>query len=87
MIRYWIEFNFENYMPMPSGAKMGCGVTAFSYEDALHIINTKLFNNKPIAPIKHLIENVDISTLDAAHILPNMGLPNIRGIWFPLGYD
>ncbi|MDR6781624.1 hypothetical protein ABIE26_001888 [Pedobacter africanus] len=87
MIRYWIKFNFENYAPIPSGTIIGCGVTALDYEDALNIINDKLFKNNSMAPIENLIENVDISTLDAGHILPNMGLPNVRGIWFPLGYN
>lgn len=87
MIRYWIKFNFENYASVPSGTRMGCGVTGLNYEDALNIISDKLFRNKLVAPIEHLVENIDISTLDADHILPNMGLQNIRGIWFPLGYN
>jgi hypothetical protein len=87
MIRYWFEFDFESYVPVPFGTKMGCGVTAFSYEDALSIINDKIFNKNPIAPIKRIVENIDVSTLDAGHILPNIGLSNVRGIWFPLGYS
>ncbi|MGE6218446.1 hypothetical protein ACQKCH_01370 [Nubsella zeaxanthinifaciens] len=87
MIRYWFEFDFENYLPVPSGTRTGCGVTAYSYEDALNIINEKIFNKIPTAPIKQVVENVDISILDKGHVLPNMGLPNVRGIWFPLGYN
>lgn len=87
MIRYWIKFNFENYASIPSGTRMGCGVTALNYEDALKLINDKLFGNKPMAPIEQLIEDIDISTLDANHILPNIGLPTRRGIWFPVGYE
>jgi len=37
--------------------------------------------------IKKVIENVDVSTLDAGHVLPNMSPPNIRGVWFPLRYN
>ena len=33
-----------------------------------------------------LIEDVDVSTLDAGHVLPNMSPPVRRGVWFPLGY-
>lgn len=66
---------------------MGCGVTALNYEDALNIVKNKVFNDKPIAPIKLTVENIDISTLDAGHVLLNMGMPSVRGIWFPLGYN
>nr|WP_199078518.1 hypothetical protein [Pedobacter sp. ASV19] len=87
MIRYWIKFSFENYASIPYGTRIGCGVTAINYQDAISIVEEKLFRNNPMAPIEHLVENIDISTLDVNHVLPNMGLPNIRGIWFPLGYD
>lgn len=87
MIRYWLEFNFENYALIPFGTRMGCGVTALNYEDALNIVKNKVFNDKPIAPIKLTVENIDISTLDAGHVLLNMGMPSVRGIWFPLGYN
>ncbi len=87
MIRYWFEFDFDNYSPIPFGAKIGCGITALSYEDALGILRNSVFNKNPIAPIKKKIEDIDISTLDAGHVLPNIGSPNIRGVWFPLGYN
>ena len=87
MIRYWFEFDFEEYTSVPPGTRIGCGVTSFDYEDALNILRQKVFNNNVLAPIIHLVENVNVSTLDASHVLPNIGLPNLRGVWFPLGYD
>lgn len=87
MIRYWIEFQFDNYALIPAGTRMGCGVTALNYEDALQLVSEKLFRDGPMASIKCLVEDIDVSTLDAGHILSNMGLPNVRGIWFPLGYN
>lgn len=34
-----------------------------------------------------MIEDVDVSTLDPEHVLPNTGVPAARGIWFPLGHS
>ncbi|WP_293312933.1 hypothetical protein [Pedobacter sp. UBA5917] len=85
MIRYWFEF--KNYPKVPPGTRMGCGVTAFDYEDALAMLKEKVFNGGNLAHIICTKENIDISTLDANHVLPNIGLANKRGIWFPPGYD
>jgi hypothetical protein len=32
-----------------------------------------------------VVEDVDVSTLDANHVLPNMEAPNWRGVWYPMG--
>ena len=87
MTRYWFEFNLAYYPSLPPGIRMGCGVTAFNYEDALNIIQDKIFNHHTMAPIVNVITGIDLSTLDKDHILSNAGLPNVRGIWFPLGYS
>lgn len=68
------------------GTGLGCGVTAFSYEDALDLLQDKVFTEKPIPPVSSVIEDVDVSTLDADHVRPNMGNPLKCGIWFPLAY-
>ena len=83
MKRYWFEFCEGN---LPFGVRIGCGVTAYNYDDALFLLSKKVFNNAAPPEIKNMIENVDISTLDDGHVLPNMSSPNLRGIWFPLGY-
>ena len=87
LIRYWFEFEiseeevrrYGNY----SGLKRGCGVTAYSYEDALAVLAEKLFRGDPIPQVHKVTENVDVSTLDPGHILPNIGVPIWRGVWFP----
>jgi len=33
-------------------------------------------------PVRKVVENVDVSTLDD-HVRPNMHPPNWRGMWFP----
>jgi hypothetical protein len=61
--------------------------SAHNYEDAIFIIQRNVFEGNSIPPIKKLIENVDVATLDAGHILPNMFSPSWRGIWFPQGFE
>ncbi|MBA3694977.1 MAG: hypothetical protein H0W77_16360 [Acidobacteria bacterium] len=73
LTRYWfitnIQYNF--------------GLTAYSIEDARKLIDeaNKTFRFK--FEIIEIIENIDISTLDENHILPNIGAPNFRGVWYP----
>lgn len=83
--RYWIEFE-GNASELPAGFAYGCGVTAFSYDDAIKILVDRVFKDGALPKVKSWIENVDVSTLDAGHVLPNMMPPNYRGIWFPVNY-
>jgi hypothetical protein len=71
LTRFW--FDLED--------KRGIGVTAYSREDAEYLINNEegWVGRKVVS----VIENVDIRTLDQEHIIPNMGAPNFRGIWYP----
>lgn len=87
LIRYWFEFEYEHYSELPMGLALGCGITALTYEDAIALLKEKIFLDKPITAFKKLIENVDVSTLEANHVLPNLGAPTTaRGIWYPAGY-
>lgn len=87
LIKFWFEFeisdaelrNHRHY----GGLTLGCGVTAYNYDDALIVLQQGLFRDEPIPTIKRVVENVDVSTLDANHVLPNIGVPIWRGIWYP----
>jgi hypothetical protein len=62
---------------------LGFGVTAYSIEDALSLLAEI---GRPLKLDKHVvevIEEVDIRELDQGHVIPNMGPPNFRGVWFP----
>ncbi len=85
--RYWIKFDLRLEDPHPLGTLPGCGVTAYNYEDALQLIQARVFKNADLPPVSQVIEDVDISTLDPNHVLPNMAVPVRRGVWFPMGYD
>lgn len=84
--KYWFKFEIPTNSDYPLGLLAGCGVTAYSYDDALKLIETHIFKDRPTPPIQDFVENVDVSTLDKNHIIPNMEPPLSRGIWFPRGY-
>jgi hypothetical protein len=86
MRRYWFEFVYEGYEDIPFGLRMGCGVTASTQDEALGLIKERVFEGRELPPILRVVSDVDISTLDEGHVRPNMGIPVVRGIWFPLGY-
>ena len=80
--RYWLTFDVTFDSPYLM-LLQGCGVTAYSLEDAHELIQTYILEDLPKPPIKSVTEDVDVSTLDPSHVLPNMGITLRRGIWFP----
>lgn len=85
LIRFW--FTFEQSLALPPSLKLGCGITGYSYEDALTLLKQKVFKGNEEVNIKECIENINLIHLDSNHILPNILPPNFRGIWYPLGYN
>lgn len=85
--RYWITFDFTSEDRPPPGTLIGCGVTAADLDDALGIVRNRVFQRAELPRVTEVREDVDVSTLDAGHVLPNMGVPSTRGVWFPLGYN
>jgi len=85
--RFWFEFEISNAFKYPPGIGIGLGVTALSFNDAVELMDAKVFLKVKRPPFKKVIEDVDIRTLDQGHVIPNMKPVIFRGIWFPLGYD
>jgi hypothetical protein len=81
--RYWFVFEKASE---PTPLNLGCGVSAFTYDDALEMLQEQVFKRGEMPVIVECIENVDISLLDKGHVLPNIGMVAVRGIWFPPGY-
>jgi hypothetical protein len=86
LTHFWIEFDFSAEARPPLGTGLGVGVTAIDRGDALRLVAHRVFGDGPLPPIKELREGVDVSTLDQGHVIPHMGPPHVRGVWFPLGY-
>ena len=81
--RFW--FQFREY-DKPSALNLGCGVTAYSYDDALSLLRERVFLQEDFPEIEACTEDIDVSTL-GAKILSNIGIVVDRGIWFPRGYE
>jgi hypothetical protein len=77
--RYWLAFELAVGDP---GLKQ-FGITAWAYDDAISLLK-ETFKLKELPTVSTTIENADITTLDKGHVIPNMGAPSVRGIWFPL---
>jgi hypothetical protein len=59
----------------------GLGVTAYSLDDAKALLRgaNVLWDYQ----VLDIVEDVDIRDLDQNHVIPNMGPPNFRGVWYP----
>jgi hypothetical protein len=86
MQRFWFEFEIFTNKVNYGDLLLGCGVTANDYDDALELLKQYVFTNRAMPEFLKVVEDVDISTLDENHVLPNMGNCLCRGVWFPLGF-
>jgi hypothetical protein len=84
LTRYW--FKFEKQAPA-SAVNLGCGVTAYGDEDALTLLKERVFKQPTLPTILNWVRDIDISQLDPKQVLPNLGDPVLRGVWFPQGFD
>jgi hypothetical protein len=82
--RYWFKFG---PLKTPSALNIGCGITAYDYDDAINVLREQVFASQPLPSIASFVEDVDVSTLDQKHVLPNLGQVVKRGVWFPLGFE
>jgi hypothetical protein len=71
--RYWFQ----------TKEHLGFGVTAYSVEDAKALVDDAARYIGWSAETVKIIEDVDVRDLDQNHVVPNMGPPNFRGVWFP----
>jgi hypothetical protein len=60
LTRYWFTFTSAS---KPSPFNIGCGVTAFSYADALELLRERL-TPEDLARVAGHVKNIDVSILD-----------------------
>ena len=80
--RFWIEFVRMNSDPaMLWSPPSACGVTAYTYGDAISLMHAYFGIDKPLPPIQTVKEDVDVSLLE---LWPSFtGVPIWRGVWYP----
>jgi len=81
--KYWFEFDFSQSEVPPRGCKLGYGVTAYGYEDALALVKEIVFEDCDVPPVRNVVEDINLSTLDEERVRSKMGIPVFRGVWFP----
>jgi hypothetical protein len=98
--RYWFRFRFDPEEDPPPAAPgtitldgqskrkrhlgLGVGVTGFSQEDCLALIQERLIPQETMPPIASVEVDVDVSAIDDFYWRHNLiGVPSERGIWSP----
>lgn len=79
--RYWLTFKDTT----SHAYSREYGVTAYDYDDAVHLLREKVFRDDVPKPLS-VEEDVDVSALDERHVLPNIAPTNWRGVWYPVGF-
>ncbi|KRD77375.1 hypothetical protein ASE43_09510 [Lysobacter sp. Root983] len=72
--RYWF--------PTRIGFGIGFGATAWTEQDARRFLRSAV----PYIGMTTLgppIVDIDIRDLDPRHVLPNIGVCSVRGVWYP----
>jgi hypothetical protein len=99
--RFWLEFDLPS-APSPEGPdslaagagelspwallRTGVGVTGADLDECFGIVRNRIFAKAVMPPVLKVVEDIDVSTLDAERVLPNIEPPIWRGIWFPPGF-
>jgi hypothetical protein len=68
----------------PIDGHLGIGVTAPSLQEAATLAEALCNKHWPGEELGVPLSDVDVGQLDQKHVVPNMGSPAVRGIWFPL---
>jgi hypothetical protein len=79
MHRYWIIFEKAPFGP----PGLGCGVTANDLDDAIILVKAEYPRCVDRLDVRSVTVDVDVSTLDGGHVLPNIGNLFRRGVWWP----
>lgn len=80
--RYWFRWDGD-LRELTPGAALGYGVTAVDRRDAERLLSAALLGGESLPTGAVVAEDVDVRDLDEGHVLPNMGDPSVRGVWYP----
>ena len=67
----------------PTPGNLGIGVTAYTVKEAEELACELADKFQWELVSGDVVEDVDVSTLDQKHVIPNMSPPNFHGVWFP----
>ena len=78
--RYWLTLAPISHSSIRVA---GCGITAYDEADARRLFETTVVPYLGPREIVGIIEDIDVTTLDQGHVIPNMGICSNRGVWYP----
>jgi hypothetical protein len=78
--KFW--FRLET-LPRPTAINLGCGVMAYTKDDAMRLLRDHVFDRHGLLSIIECIEDAGMDQIEQNHARPNIGNTDIRGIWFP----
>ena len=81
LTRYWFVFARGG---RPTALSLGCGITAYSLEDARKILRHAVFPLYGERAVARVIEGVDVASLDPERVRPHLGNSAAPGLWFPV---
>jgi arginase family enzyme len=87
MRRFWLEFAVTVEHRLGSLLLPGIGVTALDQDDALELIKRDVTRGEELPAVSRVVADIDVSTLDPGHVLPGVGDPSRRGVWFPRAFQ
>ena len=70
-------------VPPSKQGPFGFGVTAFSFADALRIIEEAGYDLPDDRSTLRINAGIRTADLDQYHVVPNMGPIVVRGLWYP----
>lgn len=95
MRRFWVTFELPPEVPDEGVAldgdpwgwvRQGVGVTAEDEDDAIALIREDVWRQGDIPPVREVIPDFDVSTLDQEHVLSKIVAVTWRGVWWPPGF-
>jgi hypothetical protein len=97
MRRFWITFELPPEPERPrNGVRLdgdpwgwlrrGVGVTAESADAAIDLARGELAAFGELPPVREVLPDFDVSTLDEKHMLPSIVGVTWRGVWWPPGF-
>ena len=81
LTQYWFVFARGG---RPTALSLGCGITAYSLEDARKILRQAVFPLYGERAVARVIEGVDVASLDPERVRPHLGNSAAPGLWFPV---
>jgi hypothetical protein len=81
--RWLVTFPTPSTAHLADVTRHGCGVTGLDADDCWRLVRDAVFAELPVPPVRDAVFDIDVSTLDADWVLPQIGNPAALGVWFP----